>query len=123
MTAHNDQPRAHPSTRPDSPTPTHHQQHDHAIPDADGSAASAQQFPLGRPADTVATLKTDGRPERRNSGTETMSSHRLQRDAIREFVARTRADQGLPPTIEDPIVLNQIAAVFKLVEESKANAG
>lgn len=33
-----------------------------------------------------------------------------------------RAEQGLPPTIEDPITLNQIAAVFHLVEESEASA-
>jgi hypothetical protein len=49
-----------------------------------------------------------------------MSSHQLQRDAIREFVARTRAEQGLPPTIEDPTALDKIAAVFQLVKDSKA---
>lgn len=50
------------------------------------------------------------------------SSHQLQRDAVREFVARTRAEQGLPPTIEDPTALNQIAAVFLLVKAPNARA-
>ncbi len=51
-----------------------------------------------------------------------MSSHQLQqlqRDAIREFVTQTRAEQGLPPTIEDPTALDRIAAVFRLVKDSK----
>ncbi len=33
-------------------------------------------------------------------------------DAVRALVARTRAAQGLPPTIEDPEVLGYIAAVL-----------
>jgi hypothetical protein len=49
-----------------------------------------------------------------------MSSHQTQRDAIRKFVARTRAEQGLPPMIEDPTALDKIAAVFRLVKDSKA---
>jgi hypothetical protein len=49
-----------------------------------------------------------------------MSSHPVQRDAIREFVARTRAEQGLPPTIEDPTALDKIAAVFRLAKDSTA---
>ena len=47
-------------------------------------------------------------------------SHQLQRDAIREFITHRRAEQGLPPTIEDPTTLNRIAAVFRLVNDSKA---
>src|SRR3979409_393956 len=53
-------------------------------------------------------------------GEEPMSSQQVQRDAIREFVARTRAEQGLPPTIEDPTALDKIAAVFRLVKDSTA---
>jgi hypothetical protein len=49
-----------------------------------------------------------------------ISSHQLQRDAIREFVTRTRAEQGLPPTIEDPTTLTRIAAVFGLVKDLKS---
>jgi hypothetical protein len=30
-------------------------------------------------------------------------------------VVRTRAEQGLPPVIEDPATLERIAAVFRLV--------
>ena len=43
-----------------------------------------------------------------------------ERERLREFVARTRAEQGLPPTVEDPATLDQIAAVFRLVKDAKA---
>jgi hypothetical protein len=49
-----------------------------------------------------------------------MSSHHLQRDAIREFVTQPRAAQGLQPIVEDPTALDRIAAVFWLVKDSKA---
>jgi hypothetical protein len=48
-----------------------------------------------------------------------MSSHQLQRDVLREFVTQTRAEQGLPPTIEDPTALDRIATMFRLVKDSK----
>ena len=41
------------------------------------------------------------------------------RERLREFVARTRAEQGLPPTVEDPTTLDRIAAVFRLVKDAK----
>lgn len=37
----------------------------------------------------------------------------------REFVARTRAEQGLPPTVEDPVTLDRIAEVFRLVRAAE----
>lgn len=55
-----------------------------------------------------------------DEGSETRSTQTVERDAIREFVARTRVEQGLPPTIEDPTALDKIAAMFRLVEASKA---
>jgi hypothetical protein len=67
----------------------------------------------------VASSIADEHPEPRNPGAS-MSSHQLQRDVIHEFVTRTRAEQGLPPTIEDPTTLNRIAAMFRLVNDSKA---
>ncbi len=42
-----------------------------------------------------------------------------ERERLREFVARTRAEQGLPPTVEDPTTLDRIAAVFRLVKDAK----
>jgi hypothetical protein len=36
---------------------------------------------------------------------------------MRELVTRTRAEQGLPPTIEDHTALDRIAAVFRLVKD------
>jgi hypothetical protein len=55
-----------------------------------------------------------------DEGPEERSTQTAERDAIRKFVARTRAEQGLPPTIEDPTTLDKIAAVFRLVKDSKA---
>lgn len=84
------------------------------------AATSARQLPLRHSGDTVATSTADRRPEPRNLGAS-MSSHQLRRDAIREFVTQTRAEQGLPPTIEDPTALNRIAAIFRLVKDSKSD--
>ena len=39
-------------------------------------------------------------------------------DEIIEAVRRSRAAQGLPPTITDPHVLNQVAAVMRLVAKA-----
>lgn len=41
-------------------------------------------------------------------------------DAIREWVVKTRAKQGLPPTVQDPVVLERIAAIFRTVPKEKA---
>jgi hypothetical protein len=54
--------------------------------------------------------------------------HRLvatdhERMRRREFVARSRAQQGLPPTVEDPATLDRIAAVFRLVTGLRAEEG
>nr|GID82551.1 hypothetical protein Ade03nite_14750 [Actinoplanes derwentensis] len=38
-------------------------------------------------------------------------------EAIRAAVARSRAEQGLPPKIEDAEVLGRMAVLFKLVDE------
>ncbi len=38
-------------------------------------------------------------------------------DQIRAMVARSRAEQGLPPTIEDSEVLERVAAIFKLAAD------
>lgn len=35
-----------------------------------------------------------------------------ERETPAEWVARTRAEQGLPPTIEDEAVLRQVATVL-----------
>lgn len=32
--------------------------------------------------------------------------------AVTELVRRTRAEQGLPPTVEDPAALNRVARIF-----------
>jgi hypothetical protein len=37
-----------------------------------------------------------------------------QNDAVRAIVARTRAEQGLPPTIEDPATLKRVATILEL---------
>ncbi|UGQ09358.1 hypothetical protein LO772_20720 [Yinghuangia sp. ASG 101] len=37
-------------------------------------------------------------------------------DEMRERVARSRAAQGLPPTIEDLAVIERVARVFELIE-------
>ena len=42
-----------------------------------------------------------------------------ERERLRKFVARTRAEQGLPPTVEDPTTLDRIAVVFRLVKDAK----
>ncbi|MGH3933562.1 MAG: hypothetical protein ACRDS1_01025 [Pseudonocardiaceae bacterium] len=34
---------------------------------------------------------------------------------LRAYVAASRAAQGLPPTVEDPAILERVAAVFRLV--------
>lgn len=36
-------------------------------------------------------------------------------DELRAKVARTRAEQGLPPVIKDPATLERVAAVLRLV--------
>jgi hypothetical protein len=41
-------------------------------------------------------------------------SPRPDLDKVREIVFRSRAEQGLPPTVKDPIVLNRVAAIFRL---------
>lgn len=47
----------------------------------------------------------------------------MSRDKIAELVARTRRDQGLPPTIEDPAVLSRVAALLHSKETAPAEAG
>lgn len=37
-------------------------------------------------------------------------------DYFREMVARTRAAQGLPPTIQDPAALRAMANIYRLVD-------
>lgn len=39
---------------------------------------------------------------------------------LRAYVAASRAEQGLPPTIQDPAALERIAAVFRLVNPQTA---
>ena len=41
-------------------------------------------------------------------------------DQLRAIVTRSRAKQGLPPTIEDTDVLERVAAIFKLAAEPAA---
>ncbi len=41
-------------------------------------------------------------------------------DQLRAMVTRSRAKQGLPPTIEDTDVLERVAAIFKLAAEPAA---
>lgn len=36
-------------------------------------------------------------------------------EQIHAKVARTRAEQGLPPTVTDPATLERVAAVFRLM--------
>lgn len=36
----------------------------------------------------------------------------FDRERVRAWVARTRAEQGLPPTIEDPVVIARIVALL-----------
>lgn len=38
-------------------------------------------------------------------------------DETRQIIATSRAAQGLPPTIEDPAILERAAAVFRAVGE------
>lgn len=44
-------------------------------------------------------------------------------EELREFVARSRARQGLPPRIEDPTALDRIADVFRLAEQEPETDG
>jgi hypothetical protein len=85
------------------------------VPRSPSPRLPARSQPKRDPYLATSAAADDGCP-----GEESMSSHPVQRDAIREFVARTRAEQGLPPTIEDPTALDKIAAVFRLVKDSTA---
>ena len=44
------------------------------------------------------------------------------RDARREYVTRTRTEQGLSPTITDPVALALIAQGVKATRESRQDA-
>lgn len=43
--------------------------------------------------------------------------------AVRKLVTRSRAAQGLPPTIEDPVVLDRIAYLFATFARYPAKDG
>lgn len=45
----------------------------------------------------------------------------MTRDEIREWVARSRAEQGLPPTLTDPGQLERLAILFDTEPERKAS--
>ena len=44
-------------------------------------------------------------------------------EKVREIVRRSRAEQGLSPTIKDPIVLNRVAAIFRLPDSQVLEVG
>lgn len=46
-----------------------------------------------------------------------------EQEQIRTKVVRTRAEQGLPPTIQDPATLDRVAAVFRVVDTGAAPEG
>ena len=39
------------------------------------------------------------------------------RESISEFVTRTRAEQGLPPTVEDPTTIQRALDLFRSARE------
>jgi len=41
---------------------------------------------------------------------------RVDSEAVREWVARTRREQGLPAQIEDPVVIARIVTILREVE-------
>jgi hypothetical protein len=43
-------------------------------------------------------------------------------DSIRAFVHTSRAAQGLPPVVEDPIILDRVAALLDVAEAELARA-
>lgn len=43
----------------------------------------------------------------------------MTREQMREWVTRTRAEQGLPPRVEDPAALNRIAELLRLHDDDK----
>jgi hypothetical protein len=102
------------------PRPAHHAVAPNPpAPIAQRARPPSPRHPAPSPPKEDAHLATPAADPGR-SKEEPISSHQAQRDAIREFVARTRAEQGLPRTIEDPTALDKIATVFRLVEDSKA---
>jgi hypothetical protein len=40
----------------------------------------------------------------------------MQLDRLREFVATTRADQGLPPVVEDVTTLAHVASILRCAD-------
>lgn len=48
-------------------------------------------------------------------------AERLADPALAARVAQSRAAQGLPPVITDPVVLDRVAAVFAAVNAASAN--
>lgn len=49
-------------------------------------------------------------------------SHGVGREALRQWVAESRAAQGLPPTIEDPATIEKVARIFRLAEQAQKQA-
>jgi len=43
-------------------------------------------------------------------------------ESARQTVLRTRAAQGLPPTIEDPATLSRVAEILRLAEANTVRA-
>lgn len=53
-----------------------------------------------------------------------MAAYQVDREWVSAWVKRTRAEQGLPPTIEDPAALATIAALVRpyLIEKGYLRA-
>ena len=69
--------------------------------------------PAGNPAAVRIGQNHAGTAAARELGRRSGAARRRKNDAVRHLVAKTRAAQGLPPTITDVEVLDRIAALIK----------